>query len=68
MVVTLQDHLIEDEELAYLIPAKAMAMTVIDLLFDNAAASKEILKNFKAPMSKESYLEFMESNNKIIKS
>jgi len=62
------NYKIEDEELAYLIPAKAMAMTIIDLLFDNAAASKEIIKDFKAPMSKESYLEFMESNNKIIKS
>lgn len=62
------NYKIEDKTLAYLIPAKAMAMTIIDLLFDNAIASKEILKNFKAPMSKEIYLDFMESNNKIIKS
>ncbi|MGB6127878.1 MAG: amidohydrolase [Psychrilyobacter sp.] len=62
------NYKIVDEDLAYLIPAKAMALTIVDLLFDNALASKEILKNFKAPMSKKSYLEFMETNNKIIES
>lgn len=61
------NYKIQDEELAYLIPAKAMALTVIDLLFDNAVMSEEILKNFTTPMSKESYLHFMESNNKILK-
>jgi len=58
---------ITDEELAYIVPAKAMAMTVVDLLFDKAKAANEILADFKPVMTKDEYLEFMESNDKIIK-
>ncbi len=56
-----------DEEYAYLAPAKSMALTVVDLLFDGAETGKEILKNFKPVMTKEEYLAFMESNDKTIK-
>lgn len=58
---------IVDEEYAYLAPAKSMALTVVDLLFDGAETGKEILKNFKPVMTKEEYLAFMESNDKTIK-
>lgn len=56
-----------DEDLAILMPAKAMALTVVDLLFDNATKANEILANFKPTMTKEEYLTFMESNDKVIK-
>ncbi len=56
-----------DEDLAYIVPAKAMAMTVVDLLFDGAKGAKEILADFKPAMTKNEYLKFMESNDKIIK-
>ena len=56
-----------NEEYAYLAPAKAMALTVVDLLFDNAEKGKEILKNFTPIMTKEEYLKFMDSNDKVIK-
>ncbi len=56
-----------DEDLAYIVPAKAMAMTVVDLLFDGAKDAKGILADFKPVMTKDEYLEFMESNDKIIK-
>ncbi len=56
-----------DEDLAYIVPAKAMAMTVVDLLFDGAKGAKEILADFKPVMTKNEYLKFMESNDKIIK-
>lgn len=56
-----------DEEYAYLTPAKAMALTVVDLLFDNSKKANEILKDFKPKMTKEEYLKFMESNDKIIR-
>ena len=56
-----------DEEYAYLAPAKTMALTIVDLLFDGAAKGKEILENFKPVMTKEEYLAFMESNDKVIK-
>lgn len=58
---------IVDEEYAYLAPAKSMALTVVDLLFNNAETGKEILKNFKPVMTKDEYLAFMESNDKTIK-
>ena len=44
-----------------------MALTVVDLLFNNAETGKEILKNFKPVMTKDEYLAFMESNDKTIK-
>lgn len=62
-----REYKIIDEERAYLYPAKAMALTVIDLLFDNSKKAKEILKDFKPLMTKKDYLEFMNSNDKTIK-
>lgn len=56
-----------DDEIAILMPAKALALTVVDLLFDQGKKAKEILDNFKPVMTKEEYLTFMESNDKVIK-
>lgn len=56
-----RDFKIIDEEQAYIVPAKAMALTVIDLLCDNAVVAKEILNDFKATMTKKEYIDFMES-------
>lgn len=50
-----------DKDTAYVKSPKAMAMTIIDLLYDNAAELEEILANNKPLMTKESYLEYMES-------
>jgi amidohydrolase len=50
---------IEDPEMAYILPAKLMAMTVIDLLADGATLAKEILDRDKPPMTKDEYLAFM---------
>lgn len=55
-----------DPEVAILLPAKALALTVVDLLYGNSEKAKEILKNFKPVMTKEEYLKFMESNDKVI--
>lgn len=57
-----------DDEIAILMPAKALALTVVDLLFAQGKKAKEILDNFKPVMTKEEYLTFMESNDKVIKS
>jgi len=56
-----QDFLISDYELAVIIPAKAMAMTAIDLLADGAVKGKEILAKSKPPLTKEQYLTLMDS-------
>ena len=54
------DYIIEDYQLAVTNPAKAMAMTVIDLLADGAAKAKEVLNTSKPPMTKKEYLSLME--------
>ncbi|MGL4392024.1 MAG: amidohydrolase [Fusobacteriaceae bacterium] len=60
-----REYKIVDEDIAYVIPAKAMALTIVDLLYDNAKIGKEILANFKPKMSKEEYLKFMNDREKI---
>jgi amidohydrolase len=57
-----KDYYISNEDLAYIIPAKAMAMTLIDLLVDDAKTAKNIISNFKPTFTKESYLDFMDKN------
>jgi amidohydrolase len=53
-----KDFTICDKEMAYVMPAKAMAMTVIDLLWDHAAQAKQIKAGFTPKFTRESYLEF----------
>ncbi|MGL6120853.1 MAG: hypothetical protein ACRC0V_10135 [Fusobacteriaceae bacterium] len=60
-----REYKIVDEDIAYVIPAKAMALTIVDLLYDNAKIGKEILDNFKPKMSKEEYLQFMNDREKV---
>jgi amidohydrolase len=50
------DFLVHDYGLAVIAPAKAMAMTVVDLLSNAAAKAKEIKATAKLPLTKESYL------------
>lgn len=58
------EYEIIDEELAYLVPAKAMAMTAIDLLYNNSENMKNILKEFEAPMTKDEYLSYLRNIRK----
>lgn len=53
------DFLVEDYELGVLTGAKAMAMTVIDLLANGADLGKRIKGQFKAQMVKDDYLTFL---------
>jgi amidohydrolase len=55
------DYEITDYETAAVIPAKAMAMTVVDLLANGAAEGKRVVSEFKAPLTKEAYLELLRS-------
>jgi amidohydrolase len=54
------DYLIQDYEVAVINPAKAMAMTVIDLLYNEGAGAREILAKCKPPMTKAEYLKAMD--------
>jgi amidohydrolase len=62
-----KEYCIVNEEYIYLEPAKAIALTIVDLLFDDAKEAKTILKDFVPAMTKEEYLSFMNSNDKIIR-
>ncbi len=55
---------LEDPEIAYIVPAKAIAMTTIDLLANGAEKALDVKKNFTQKMTKEQYLEFMDSVSK----
>lgn len=61
-----REYEIVDEDLAYLVPAKAMAMTVIDLLFDDAKCANKILDNFTPVMTKDQYLDFLADLDKTL--
>ncbi len=52
------DFRINEPEHAYLTPAKLLAMTAIDLLYDDAAPARKILADFKPAMTKAQYLAF----------
>ena len=60
-----KDYRIDDFEKAYIVPAKMMALTVIDLLYDGAEKAKHIINNFHPTFTKEGYLEFMEKYSKV---
>lgn len=55
------DYLIKDYDLAVINPTKVIAMTVIDLLVDNAVKAKEVLAKNKPPMTKKQYLKTVDS-------
>ena len=53
------DYRIADPDAAYLGAAKLMAMTIIDLLADDASKAREVLAASKPIMTKSEYLSFM---------
>ncbi|GAA0786667.1 amidohydrolase [Hathewaya limosa] len=59
-----KDYEIVDEDLAYISSAKAMAMTAIDLLYNDSEKVKYILDISKPPMKKEEYLTYMRNIKK----
>ncbi|MBI1727346.1 MAG: amidohydrolase [Candidatus Rokubacteria bacterium] len=52
------DFAIADPKLAYIEPAKQLALMAVDMLWDDAKAAKEIISEFKPRMTKEAYLTF----------
>ncbi len=59
------DWRIIDNELAYIMPSKLMAMTIIDLLANGAEAATELLDHYTAPMTKDEYLAFMRRSSRV---
>jgi len=48
---------VSDKTTAYVLPAKIMAMTVIDLLYNKCEMAKEIISEFKPVLTKQEYIE-----------
>ncbi|MDD6798046.1 MAG: amidohydrolase [Bacteroides sp.] len=59
------DFDIADEELAYIVTAKIFALSAYRLLKDGAVKAKNIVKNYKPKMTKEEYIEYMDSFIKV---
>lgn len=55
-----RDYVMIDPYMAYVVPAKVMAMTAVDLLWDDAAEAKGIIANFKPQMTKAEYFAMWE--------
>ena len=55
------DYVVQDYQLGVLTGAKAMAMTVIDLLFDGAKNARRIAGEYDPPLTKQTYLSLMRS-------
>jgi hypothetical protein len=56
--------MITNPQLAYLGQAKLLAMTAIELMWDDAAVAQSILRDYKAPMTRAQYLAFQRGINK----
>ncbi len=50
---------IVDEEMAYVTPAKALAMTVVDLLTDDGVLAKRVIREFVPRLTKDEYLGYL---------
>ena len=51
---------IDDTEMLYLGPAKALASMAVDLLYGDAAGAKKVLENHRPEMTKDAYLAFQD--------
>ena len=51
---------IEDEYLSYVVSAKVVAAAVIDLLWDDAAAAREVIAGYRPMYTRETYLRMWE--------
>jgi amidohydrolase len=59
------DYEVADMDTACLVPAKAMAMTVVDLLADEARTGRHILAANKPIMTRAEYLSFLRKMNSV---
>ena len=48
-------------DVAYIKTAQALAMTIVDLLYDDAVGAKDVLDNFTPALNKQSYIELLDN-------
>ena len=61
-----KDYLITDYETAVINPAKIMAMVAIDLLAEDAASGKEVVRAHRPAMTKQTYLKFQREQAQVV--
>ena len=49
------------QRVAYVMPAKAMAWTIVDLLSDDASQARQVLHGFQPKLTRDTYLAHMRS-------
>lgn len=60
-----KDFKICDFEKAYVLPAKMLALTVIDLLYEDAGKAKEIIRAYRPRFTKETYIKYMKEHSAV---
>ena len=53
------DFQIQDADVAYITPAKAVAWRIVDLLSNDAAQARQVLRDFQPRLTRETYLAHM---------
>ncbi len=61
-----KDLRLRDPEVAYVLPAKAIALTIIDLLMNGAHKARRIVDEFQPRMSRQQYFRFQDEMSRII--
>ena len=56
-----RDFKITDSVRQYIVPAKALAVTVVDLLYDDAVAAKNVINGFVPTIKRDEYSDFMKT-------
>ena len=59
-----KDYEIIDETLVYIETAQAIAMSIIDLLYDGAGEAERVIREFKPILSKQGLMDFLQGINK----
>lgn len=55
------DYAIQNDDVAYIKTPQALAMTIVDLLYDQAQGANSVLEHFKPVFTKEEYLKTLDS-------
>ncbi len=50
---------VSDKESAYILPVKLMALTAIELLYDNSKKAQMVIEQFKPQLSKKQYINYL---------
>ena len=59
-----KDFRVADPETAFLLPVKSLALTIIDLLWGDAAPARKIVSDFQPAMTRQAYLAWLEKTEK----